>query len=64
MYLITYMTDYNRKQCYAYAIHEDPIQFILSCQDYPETYYLINAQLIPEEHYQNRYIEHRSLKGL
>jgi hypothetical protein len=50
-YLITYMTEYNGHLRYAYATHTDPVQFIIECQHYPETYYLINAQPLTFEQY-------------
>jgi hypothetical protein len=73
MYLITYMTidtPYSAfgvppkepRQCYAYALHTDPAQFIIDCQQYPETYYLINAVKLSDAQY--RYIKENDIKGM
>jgi hypothetical protein len=61
MYLITYMTEHRGGKHYGYATHDDPIQFILDCQHYPETYYLINAQYMTPEQYR---ICKGNLKGM
>lgn len=41
--LITYRSEHDGEVMYGMDIADDPIQWLADCQDYPETYVLINV---------------------
>jgi hypothetical protein len=48
-YLITYYWREQDRKGYGMEIADDPIEWLADCQNYKETYILINAQPMTEE---------------
>jgi len=48
-YLISYRSEYRGQIIYGYDTTSDPIEWIASVQELPETYILLNAQPITTE---------------
>jgi hypothetical protein len=47
-YLISYRSEYRGNIIYGYEITKDPVEWIASVQEFPETYILLNSQLITD----------------